>query len=110
MRELDEEGGVATTAINVYEVAYGVHRGARHPTRTIDALDRILSNLDILPLDGASAQRAAKISGTLDKSGESIDPFDALVAGITLENGADCILTDNASHFRRVKGLKVEGH
>ncbi len=109
-RELDEEGGVATTAVNVYEVAYGVHRGALDPTRRMDALERILSNLDVLPLDRASALRAAEVSGNLDKSGESIDPFDALIAGITLENGANCIVTSNMPHFQRVKGLRVEGH
>jgi len=109
-RELDEEGGVATTAVNVYEVAYGVHRGASDPTRRMGALDRILSNLDVLPLDRASAQKAAEISGTLDRRRGSIDPFDALIAGITLENGADCIVTNNTSHFRGIRGLKVEGH
>jgi tRNA(fMet)-specific endonuclease VapC len=109
-REIDDEGGVATTAVNVYEVAYGVHRGALDPTRRMDALDRILYNLDVLPLDRASALRAAEVSGNLDKSGDSIDPFDALIAGITLENGAECIVTNNTSHFRRVKGLRVEDH
>ena len=109
-RELDEEGGVATTAVNVYEVAYGVHRGAFDPTRRMGALDRILSNLEVLPLDSASALRAAEVSGNLDKRGDSIDTFAALIAGITLENGADCIVTSNTSHFQRVKGLRVEGH
>ena len=109
-RELDEEGGVATTAINVYEVAYGVYRGASDPTRRMGALDRIISNLDVLPLDTTSALRAAELAGNLDKRGNSIDPFDALIASITLENGADCLVTSNTSHFQRVIGLRVEGH
>jgi predicted nucleic acid-binding protein len=109
-RELDEEGGVATTAINVYEVAYGVHRVMSDPARRMGALERVLSNLDILPLDGGSALRAAEISGSLDRSGEGIDPFDALIAGIVLENGGDCLVTGNASHFRRIRGLRVESH
>lgn len=109
-RELDEEGGVATTAVNVYEVAYGVHKGASDSARRMGSLERVLSNLDVLPLDRSSALRAAKISGTLEKSGEGIDPFDALIAGITLENGADCLVTRNTSHFRRIRGLKIEEH
>jgi len=108
--ELDEEGGMATTAVNVYEVAYGVHRAMSDPSQRMGAFERVMSNLDILPLDGGSALRAAKISGILDKSGESIDPFDALIAGITLENGADSLVTSNTSHFQRIKGLKIEGH
>ena len=109
-RELDEEGGMATTAVNVYEVAYGIHRGMSDPSHRMDAFERVMSNLDVLPLDGGSALRAAKISGTLDKNGESIDPFDALIAGITLENGADSLVTRNTSHFQRIRGLKIEAH
>lgn len=109
-RELDEEGGVATTAVNVYEVAYGVHRGMSNPSQRMGAFERVMSNLDVLPLDGGSALRAAKISGTLDKSGESIDPFDALIAGIAIENGADCLVTRNTTHFQRIRGLKIEDH
>jgi predicted nucleic acid-binding protein len=109
-RELDEEGGVATTAVNVYEVAYGVHRGMSNPSQRMGAFERVMSNLDVLPLDGGSALRAAKISGTLDKSGEGIDPFDALIAGIAIENGADCLVTRNMTHFQRIRGLKIEDH
>lgn len=108
--ELDGEGGAATTAVNVYEVAYGVHRAMSDPARRMVALERLLSNLDVLPLDQRSALRAAEISGSLDRKGDGIDPFDSLIAGIALEGGADCLVTRNASHFGRIRGLKIEGH
>ncbi len=108
--ELDGEGSAATTAVNVYEISYGVHRRRTDSTRRMEALGRLLSNLDVLPLDEASALRAAQISGTLDRAGERVDPFDALIAGIVLESGADCLVTKNLTHFERVKGIKVETH
>jgi len=107
---LDEEGSAATTAINIYEVAYGIRSKAKDSSRRMNALERLLSNLEILPLDGGSAMRAAEISRVLEAKGESISPFDALIAGITLENGAECLVTRNTTHFRRVKGLKVESY
>lgn len=107
-RELDEEGGVATTAVNVYEIAYGVHSRKSDAAYRVDALERLLSNLDVLPLDQVSALRAAEITGGLDRTGEHVDPFDALIAGIALENGVDCLVTRNTKHFKRIKGLKIE--
>lgn len=109
-RKLDEEGGAATTAINVYEVVYGVQRAMSEPARRMGAFERLLSNLDVLPLDQRSALRAAEISGSLDRRGDSIDPFDSLIVGIALESGADCLVTRNASHFGRIRGLKIEGN
>jgi predicted nucleic acid-binding protein len=109
-RELDGEGGAATTAINVYEVAYGIHRTLSNSGRRMKDFERLLSNLDVLPLDQGSALRAAGISGSLGRRGEGIDPFDSLIAGIALESGADALVTMNTSHFRRIRGLNIEGH
>lgn len=109
-RELDEEGGAATTVINVFEITYGVYRSMSDTGRRLEAVRRALLNLDVFPLDYRSAVRAAEIAGTLDREGMSIDPFDALVAGIALENGADRLVTRNVSHFERIRGLQVEEH
>lgn len=109
-RELDEEGGAATTVINVFEITYGVYRSMSDIAGRLEASERVQLNLDVFPLDYRSAAKAAEIAGTLDREGMSIDPFDALVAGIALENGADCLVTRNVDHFERIHGLQVEEH
>jgi predicted nucleic acid-binding protein len=109
-RELNEEGGAATTVINVYETAYGVFRSTSDPPRRLLELERLLQSLDIFSLDYRAALRAAEISGTLEKKGIGIDPFDSLVAAISLVNGADSLVTRNISHFNRIDDLKVETH
>ena len=109
-RELDEEGGAATTVVNVFEIIYGVYRSRSDIEERLKSAERVLLNLDVFPLERRSAFKAAEIAGTLDREGAGIDSFDALVAGIALVNGAECVVTRNVSHFERVQDLKVEGH
>ena len=80
------------------------------PSGRMEAFKRLVTNLEVLDLDYEAAVRAAEISGTLDGEGRGIDPFDSLIAGITLTSGAEALVTRNASHFVRVPGLKVEEH
>jgi len=108
--ELDGEGGAATTVINVFEAAYGTFRGMSDPTKRLEALDRLISNLDVLDLGYAAAMRAAENSGTLDRRGAGIDPLDSLVAAIALANGAESLVTRNTTHFERIPELNVEHH
>jgi len=108
--ELDREGGAATTVVNVYEVSYGVYRAMSDPSKRMQAFKRLVSNLEVLDLDYEAAMTAAEVSGALDREGRGIDPFDSLIAGITLASGAEALVTRNASHFERVPGLKVEAY
>jgi len=87
-----------------------VYRATSDPSRRLEVFKRLVTNLEVLDLDYDSAMRAAEISGTLDREGRGIDPFDSLIAGITLTSGAEALVIRNASHFERVPGLKVEEH
>ena len=109
-RELDQQGGAATTVVNVYETMYGVYRSLSTQEKRLASLQQLLTNLDILNLDYEATSRAAQISGTLARGGRGIDPFDALIAGITLTNGAEAIITRNIKHFTRIPELVVEEH
>lgn len=109
-RELDGEGGAATTVVNVFEVSYGVYRSMSDVDRRLEEARRVFSNLDVFPLDSMAAVKAAEIAASLDREGRGVDPFDALVAGIALVNGAESIVTRNVAHFERMPGLVVEEH
>lgn len=109
-RELDEEGDAATTAINAFELGYGVHRGMREVGRRLEEAMRVLSNLEMFPLDLGAALEAVEIAGTIDREGEGVDPFDALIAGVVRAKGAECIVTRNTAHFERIPDPKIEEH
>jgi len=108
--QLDGEGGAASTAVNVFEVAYGVHRSMTDAEGRMEQAQKVLSNLEIFPLDSRAALKAAEIAADLDKKGMTVDPFDALVAGIAIVNGVRTIVTRNVTHFERIPELDVEIH
>jgi predicted nucleic acid-binding protein len=108
--ELDNEGGAATTVINIYETMYGVYRTLSNREERLASLQRLITNLEVLGLDYEATCKAAEISGNLQRAGNPIDPFDALIAGITLQNGAEALVTRNTRHFTRIPELTIEEH
>lgn len=108
--ELDKEGGAATTVINVFEVTYGVYRSMSEVPRRMEAFERLMANFEVHDLDIEAAKKAAQISGTLSREGNTIDPFDSLVAGISLTRSAEALVTRNTAHFNRIPELIVEEH
>ncbi len=109
-RELNGEGGAATTTVNVYEAAYGVHRSLKDNSRRLAELEKLMQNLDVFGLTYEAALKAAELSGDLGRRGLSLDPFDSMVAAIAIVNGADSLVTRNTRHFAKVKGLITETH
>jgi predicted nucleic acid-binding protein len=93
--------GLATTAVSRFELRAGA-RGARQEKAVASLLDA----LAVLPLDSASADRAAAVRRRLEKGGIGIGMADSLIAGIALVHGA-VLLTRNRRHFSRVDGLRL---
>ena len=108
--QIDGEGGALSTAVNVFEVAYGAIRSMSDSQRRMEQVRKVISNLEIFPLDSRAAFKAAEIAADLDKRGMTVDPFDALIAGIAMINGIKTIVTRNTDHFERIPELEVEIH
>jgi hypothetical protein len=90
----------------VMELAVGVTL-ATLPRKELQKIDEILDGFQILSLDSISAWRAGLELGNLKRSGVTVDPIDAQIAGIALQHD-DIIVTRNIKHFERFKGLRVE--
>ncbi|MEK6950444.1 MAG: type II toxin-antitoxin system VapC family toxin [Nanoarchaeota archaeon] len=96
-----------TSEINAFELIDGVYAsGAAIPTR-LEKVLALLSKMVVLPFDRKSALKAGLVSGTLAREGKKIGETDCLIAGVALANGLQEIVTENKSHFERIKGLKV---
>jgi tRNA(fMet)-specific endonuclease VapC len=104
--EIDEEAKGATTAINSFEIFFGANKSSMKNENVKEAL-KLLSRLEVIPLDLSSSRKAAEISAKLAAKGEPIDYRDAMIAGIAIENDLT-LVTRNKSHFSRIKNLKQE--
>jgi tRNA(fMet)-specific endonuclease VapC len=96
---------VVTSLIVFHELIFGAIRH-HDPAAERIKVRRVLSQLDVEPLDARDVTVAAEIRGNLSRKGMSIGPYDLLIAGQALARGWT-IVTNNTREFSRVEGLKV---
>ena len=99
--ELIAAESLQTSSINCFELLSGARPGKRGE-RARD----LVENIPVLPLDLASAKRAAAIRQSLEGGGEAIGMADSLIAGIALANDLP-LPTRNRKHFEEIEGLRL---
>lgn len=77
--------------------------------REEEKVNELIYSLTILNLDRESAILAGNIEGDLINKGLKIDIEDVMIAAIAITN-EDKLLTRNIKHFKRIKGLELEGY
>ncbi len=99
------EDNVCTSIIVAAELRYGcVRSGSR---RLIEAVEELLSEIDILPFDAPADATYGIIRTALEASGKPIGGNDLLIAAHAQAIAA-AVVTANEGEFKRVRGLKVE--
>jgi tRNA(fMet)-specific endonuclease VapC len=68
-----------------------------------------LSSISLLSLDSSSASAGGLIYGEKLRAGRTIDPEDAMIAGIAKVN-AQRVLTRNTKHFSDIEGVNIESY
>lgn len=99
-------GQIAVPSVVLFEL----ERGARNLTGgagRMERLARFVSAITVLPFDASAASVAAQIALHLQSLGQSIGPFDTLIAATAHAQGAT-LVTHNTSEFARVPGLRIE--
>ena len=99
-------GQIAIPAVVLFEL----ERGARNPAGgagRMERLARFVSAITVLPFDAHAASVAAQIALHLQSSGQSIGPFDTLIAATAHSQGA-ILITHNTGEFARVPHLRIE--
>ncbi|MGW9419221.1 PIN domain-containing protein [Cellulosimicrobium funkei] len=102
----EAEGRVAVSTVSEMELEYGVER-SQDPARNRQAVDELLSLVDVLPFDSLAAMHAGRVRAVLAARGTPVGPYDALLAGHARSLGL-VLVTDNVREFSRVPGLEVE--
>jgi len=97
---LQSEEEICTTVINIHEILYGLHKYGK-PVKEI----LLLPVLNYMKKDSVLS---SKIELEAEESGNSIRRTDAMIAAITMNNGA-ALYTFDLKHFGslRTLGLKL---
>jgi tRNA(fMet)-specific endonuclease VapC len=99
------EDNVCTSIIVAAELRYGCAKSGSR--RLIEAVEELLSEIDILPFDVPADATYGMIRSALEASGTPIGGNDLLIAAHAQAIAAT-IVTANEGEFKRVRGLKVE--
>ena len=102
--------GGATTAVNVYELFFGVEFGAGDRVARRGEAEALVERLEVLPFDGVAGRMAARLMGDLRRRGEQVDALDAFTASVGLRHGCRVVVTRNAGHFERFPEISVEAY
>lgn len=101
---MDLTQGIVTSTVVLCELQFGLQR--RPNPRLSAALDRILTAVELLPLDADVIPHYAQLRAALEHNGTPIGPNDTLIAAHALALGASLVSGD--AEFTRVPGLHTE--
>ena len=97
--------GLAVSIISLAELYEGIY-AAENSEKQMEGLDDFTTRIVVLEIGGETAKIFGKQRAALRKEGKLIDNFDLLIAATCLCYDLT-LLTNNISHFDRVKGLKI---
>jgi tRNA(fMet)-specific endonuclease VapC len=96
---------VCISAITLAELRAGVElRGSRRLESLVHAF---ASGITVLAFDDRAAASFAKVAAALTRRGAPIGQLDTLIAAHALSAGLT-LVSGNARHFSRVRGLRIE--
>ncbi|MCB8875297.1 tRNA(fMet)-specific endonuclease VapC [Acidisoma silvae] len=101
-----EAEGLCISTIVLTELLHGAGKSAR-PIENRRDVERFAARLTVLAFDEAAAAHAADIRMALERAGQTIGPFDLLIAGQARARGL-AVVTGNLREFNRVPGLLCE--
>lgn len=96
----------AVSTVSAYELYTGVEKSAQ-PVKERAKVDRLLKMIALAHFEIDAAIEAARIRALLESQGQSIGPYDLLLAGQELSTSLT-LVTANIREFQRVPGLVVE--
>jgi tRNA(fMet)-specific endonuclease VapC len=99
------EDNICTSIIVAAELRYGCAKSGSQ--RLLKAVEDLLGEIDVLPLDVPADAEYGAIRAALEASGKPIGGNDLLIAAHASATRAT-IVTSNTDEFKRIRGLNVE--
>ena len=108
LQEALGEGSVlCVSTVVLHELWYGVAISVRRDRNTERVQTFLSGPIEILAFDEADARAAGEVRAQLERVGQPIGAYDALIAGQAVRRGLT-LVTANAREFERVDGLMWE--
>lgn len=96
---------IAISIVVACEIRFGLAKSGSR--RLAENMGKVMAQLEVLPLEPPVEEHYAEIRATLERAGTPIGPNDLLIAAHARALGM-ILVSDNASEFARVPGLRVE--
>jgi len=93
--------------VTLAEIYYGIEKSPVKKKERLKKIERISSQLEILPFDERSARKYSIIRAKLEKDGLVISERDLQIASIGMANKL-IVVTHNIKEFKRIQKLEVE--
>jgi tRNA(fMet)-specific endonuclease VapC len=108
-KEVEAEGtSLVVSAPTIFELYVGLSLSSKVKEEKARILS-VIESLPFLALDAESSKEGGLIYGDKKRMGFTIDPEDAMVAGIARVHG-EKVLTRNVKHFQGIEGVDVESY
>jgi len=98
---------VCVSTVVLHELWYGVAKSSRRESNTARLQAFLTGPLEILDWDDADARAAGEVRSQLEREGQTIGAYDALIAAQAVRRGIT-VVTANSKEFKRVDGLMWE--
>ena len=96
---------ICISAITLAELNYGVEK-SRLVEKNRMALLNFLAPFEILPFTSSASVSYGKIRAFLEKNGQTIGPYDMLIAAHALSESMS-LVTNNTKEFMRIPDLSI---
>jgi tRNA(fMet)-specific endonuclease VapC len=96
---------IAVSSITAAELWFGVER--RRSDRLRRLVGTFLDAVSVRAFDATAAQHYGRLAASLRGSGRPIGIADTMIAAHALAGGF-VLVTHNATHFHRIRGLRIE--
>jgi len=97
---------IKTSVITLMELYYGAYKSEK-VAANLAVIKTLEQSLDIIPIGLEVVQTFGLIKSQLEKSGSRLDDFDLIIAACAMAHNL-ILVTNNAKHFQRIEGLKIE--
>lgn len=95
------------STITVMEIEYGLKLNSERETKIRPLWKALLDHIHVIHYSPKCAAASALVRASLKSSGQSIGPYDVLIAGTSLAHNL-IMITSNMKEFTRISDLIIE--